>query len=91
MHKSDLVGAVAPAANTSRTAAGRLGDRFTDAVREGLATGASVALAGFGTFAVTERRACQSRTPRTGQLVAIKASKVYRLPGSRSAPIRPRR
>jgi DNA-binding protein HU-beta len=40
-----------------------------------LKTGDEVRLVGFGTFSVSERSASEGRNPRTGEKIAIAASK----------------
>ena len=45
------------------------------AIEGALAKGDSVQLIGFGTFGVKERSAREGRNPRTGEVVAIPASK----------------
>ena len=51
-------------------------DAMIDSVTDTLKKGDSVALVGFGTFAVKERAARTGRNPQTGQPIDIKAAKV---------------
>lgn len=76
MKKSDLVTAIAEAAELSKADAARALDAFVDSVTAALKGGDSVTLVGFGTFEVRERAARQGRNPRTGKPLKIKASKV---------------
>ena len=46
-----------------------------EAMREALESGETVSIAGFGTFSVRERAARRGRNPRTGESIAIGASK----------------
>jgi DNA-binding protein HU-beta len=76
MKKSDLVAAIAEAAELSKADAGRAVDAFVEVVTKALKDGDSVTLVGFGSFEVRERAARQGRNPRTGKPLNIKASKV---------------
>jgi DNA-binding protein HU-beta len=75
MNKSDLIEAVAEAADISKAAAGRAVEGMTDAIAAALRSGDTVSLIGFGTFAVKERAARTGRNPKTGEGIAIPASK----------------
>jgi DNA-binding protein HU-beta len=75
MNKSDLIEAVAEAADISKAAAGRAVDGMTDAIIAALKGGDTVSLIGFGTFAVKERAARTGRNPKTGASIEIGASK----------------
>jgi DNA-binding protein HU-beta len=75
MNKSDLVEAMADAADISKSAAGRALDGLTDAIAVALKEGDSVSLIGFGTFSVKERAARTGRNPQTGAAIEIAASK----------------
>lgn len=76
MNKSELIDAVAEAADLSKASAGRALDAVVDAITESLQEGDSVALVGFGTFQVKERAARTGRNPQTGETIEIKAAKV---------------
>ncbi len=76
MNKSQLIDAIAAGADISKAAAGRALDSFADAVTGALKEGDSVALVGFGTFAVRERAARSGRNPQTGETIQIAAAKV---------------
>jgi DNA-binding protein HU-beta len=75
MNKSELIDAIADAADISKAAAGRALDGMTDAITDALKKGDTVSLVGFGTFSVRERAAREGRNPRTGETIKIKASK----------------
>jgi DNA-binding protein HU-beta len=75
MNKTELIDAVASAADLSKASAARAVDAVTDAILAALAKGDNVALAGFGTFAVKDRAARQGRNPRTGETIEIAASR----------------
>ncbi len=75
MNKSDLIDAMAEAADVSKSAAGRALDALTDSVAVALKNGDTVSILGFGTFSVKERAARTGRNPQTGATIEIKASK----------------
>jgi DNA-binding protein HU-beta len=75
MNKSDLIEAMADAADISKSAAGRALDGLTDAIAVALKNGENISLIGFGTFSVKERAARTGRNPQTGATIKIKASK----------------
>jgi DNA-binding protein HU-beta len=76
MNKSELIDAMAEAADISKAAAGRALDGLMDAITVALKDGDAVSLIGFGTFAVKERAARSGRNPRTGETIEISASKI---------------
>ncbi|MCS3902997.1 DNA-binding protein HU-beta [Methylohalomonas lacus] len=76
MNKSELIDAVAEAADISKASAARALDGALDAITDSLKKGDSVTLVGFGTFSVRERAARTGRNPQTGAEIKIKASKV---------------
>ena len=76
MNKADLIDAIADSADLSKASAGRVLDAVIDNITSALKKGESVTLVGFGTFTVRHRAARSGRNPRTGETIAIKASKV---------------
>jgi DNA-binding protein HU-beta len=74
-NKNDLVVSVAEATGLSKADAGRAVDAVFDAITDALKAGEEVRLVGFGTFTVSERAASEGRNPRTGEKIAIAASK----------------
>ena len=76
MNKSELIEAMAEAADIPKAAAGRALDGMVDAVTEALKDGDQVSLIGFGTFSVKERAARTGRNPQTGATIEIAASKI---------------
>lgn len=76
MNKSQLIDKIAAGADISKAAAGRSLDAFIEAVTEALKEGDSVALVGFGTFAVRDRAARAGRNPQTGKPIQIPAGKI---------------
>lgn len=75
MNKTDLVAAVAEAADLTKADAGKAVDALFDAIAEALKGGGEVRLIGFGSFAVAERPAGEARNPRTGEKIAVPASR----------------
>jgi len=76
MNKTDLVAAVAEKSDLTKANAGRAVDAVLDAITEGLKSGNTITLLGFGTFSVKERAARTGRNPQTGATIEIKASSV---------------
>ncbi|MES9904170.1 MAG: HU family DNA-binding protein [Sedimenticola sp.] len=75
MNKTELVDAMADAADISKAAAGRALDGLIDGITEALKNGDQVSVIGFGSFTVRERAARTGRNPQTGATIQIKASK----------------
>ena len=76
MNKSELVQAVADAADIPKATAAKSIDATIESIKDALAEGDSVTLIGFGTFTVRERAARVGRNPRTGERLDIKAANV---------------
>lgn len=76
MNKSDLIDAVADAADISRASAARAVDAVTDSIIAALKRDDAVTLVGFGTFLVSTRDARVGRNPKTGEPINLKASRV---------------
>jgi DNA-binding protein HU-beta len=76
VNKSELIDSIAASADLSKASAGRALDATIEAIGDALKGGDSVALVGFGTFAVKERAARTGRNPQTGNPIEIKAAKV---------------
>ncbi|MBL4867072.1 MAG: HU family DNA-binding protein [Pseudomonadales bacterium] len=76
MNKSDLIDAIATAADIPKAVAGRALDATLDTVSETLTNGEQVVLVGFGTFSVKERAARTGRNPRTGDPIDIPAARI---------------
>lgn len=75
MNKTELVAAVAEKTGLSKKDAEKAVKAFTDVVSDELVKGEKIQLVGFGTFEVTERAAREGRNPKTGEPMAIAASK----------------
>lgn len=76
MNKSDLIDAIASAADINKSDAGRALDAVVDSITDTLKRGDQVSLVGFGTFSVKHRAARDGRNPQTGETIKIKASNV---------------
>ncbi len=76
MNKTELVDAVASAADLPKASAAKAVDAVLNSVSDTLAKGDKVTLIGFGTFEVRERSARTARNPRTGDPIQIAATKV---------------
>ena len=76
MNKSELIDVVAQNAGVTKASAGEVVEATLDAIADALSGGDSVALVGFGTFSVRERGARTGRNPRTGESIAIAASRI---------------
>ena len=76
MTKSELSAKVAAQASLSVTAADKAVNAVFSAITDALANEETVALTGFGTFSTKRREAREGRNPRTGESIAIAASRV---------------
>ncbi|MDI2589126.1 MULTISPECIES: HU family DNA-binding protein [unclassified Psychrobacillus] len=76
MNKTELVNAVAEAAELSKKDASKAVEAVFESIQSALADGGKVQLIGFGNFEVRERAARKGRNPQTGEEIDIAASKV---------------
>ena len=77
-NKADLIDTSADAADLSKSQAGAALDALLGDITGALSKGERVAIAGFGTFQISERAARQGRNPQTGATIQIAASKNVR-------------
>ena len=75
MRKSDIAAAVAGRAPLTNAQAKSAVNAVFDAIRDALANGDTVTVTGFGRFSTKSRPARTGRNPRTGESMAIAASK----------------
>ena len=75
MNKADLIAAVSKVVCTKKEAAAAV-DTVLDSIKASLKKGNPVTLIGFGTFAVSKRKARKGRNPQTGAEIKIPAKKV---------------
>ena len=82
MNKSDVIQDVAGAAGVTRQDVEKVIDAFFDTVRAAVGSGDRVAWPSFGSFSATDRQARTGRNPRTGEAVAIPASRAVKFSAS---------
>ena len=75
MNKGEFIAAVAAKTGMTQADAGRAVDAVLATVTETLAKGEDVRFTGFGNFEVVQQGARAGRNPRTGEEIAIPASK----------------
>ena len=76
MNKTELIATVAEKAELSKKDSDKAVAAVFDAITESLKAGDKVALVGFGTFDVKDRPERTGKNPRTGEPVAIAATRV---------------
>ena len=76
MNKTELIATVAEKAELSKKDSEKAVAAVFDAITESLKAGDKVALVGFGTFDVKDRPERTGKNPRTGEPVAIAATRV---------------
>lgn len=83
MNKADLIDRIAAGSRINKTQAAAAIDTLVDSVTGALRKGDRVALVGFGTFSVSQRKARNGRNPQTGAVIKIAARKVAKFtPGA---------
>lgn len=88
MNKAELINAMASDASLTKAEAKNALNAFVKATTKALKKGDRVALVGFGSFGITERKARKGRNPQTGKEINIKAKKVVKFkPGSDLAKV----
>ena len=84
MNKTELIEKVAKESALSKSAAEQVVNSVFAAMTEAMKSGDKVALAGFGTFAVTERAAREGRNPKSCETITVSARKTVKFkPGSK--------
>ncbi len=73
-----MINAVAAKAGLSKAGAKKALDAVLESVKKTVKGGGKVALVGFGTFYVAQRKARTGRNPQTGKAINIKAKKVVK-------------
>lgn len=76
MNKGNLIERIAEKTNLSKTTAADALNSALECIETALREGDSVALVGFGTFSVSDRKARTGRNPQTGAPLQIPARKV---------------
>jgi DNA-binding protein HU-beta len=76
MNKADLIDRIAAGAGITKSQAASAVETSVTAITGALKKGERVALVGFGTFSVSQRKARNGRNPQTGSVIKIAARKV---------------
>jgi len=83
MNKADLVDRIAAGSDISKAQAANAIDTAMQSITGALKRGDRVALIGFGTFSVAQRKASNGRNPQTGATIKIAARRVAKFtPGA---------
>ncbi len=83
MNKGNLIERIAEKTNLSKTTAADALNSALECIETALSEGDNVSLVGFGTFAVSERKARIGRNPQTGAALQIPARRVAKFkPGA---------
>ncbi len=84
MTKAELIAHVATDAKIKKADAEKAINSLIKAISKTLKSKGRLALAGFGTFAVTARKAREGRNPQTGKPIKIPATKVVKFKPGKS-------
>jgi DNA-binding protein HU-beta len=76
VNKNELIESVAERTGLAKSDAARAVESVLGTLTEAMQRGDTVALSGFGTFVAKVRAARSGRNPRTGEAIAIPASRV---------------
>ena len=76
MNKGDLIHHVAKDVKVTKVQAARAIDSVVENITRTLKKGERTSLVGFGTFAISRRKARTGRNPQTGKEIKIAAAKV---------------
>ncbi len=76
MPKAELVSQVAQDCDISKAKAGQAVDVVVNSIQTTLGGGGRIAIAGLGTFGISNRAARMGRNPQTGQPIQIPARRV---------------
>ena len=78
MNKADLIDRISASCHISKATAATAIDTAVDSITSALKKGDRVALIGFGTFSVSQRKARNGRNPQTGATIKIPKRRVVR-------------
>ena len=84
MNKGELVEKIAAATGLSKKESEGAVNAFVETIQAALKKDDKVAIAGFGTFAVSNRKARTGRNPHTGEEIKIAASKTPKFNAGKS-------
>ena len=76
MNKADLATEIAKRTKLSKAKSWEVINATFESIKASLKKGQKVALVGFGSFSVKQRKARMGRNPKTGETIQIKARKV---------------
>ena len=76
MNKADLILSISEEVGLSKKDTENVVNVLIETIQKQLKKGEKVAIAGFGTFDVSERKAREGRNPQTGETIKIAASKL---------------
>lgn len=83
MNKLELIDVTASNSNLAKVDAKKAVEAFVNVVSENLKKNERIALIGFGSFSILDRKTRVGRNPQTGKEITIKAKKVVKFkPGS---------
>ena len=78
MNRADIINKMVEATELTKAEADKAMTAFLDSVKEGLMSGEKIAIIGFGSFSVVERKARMGRNLQTGEEIEISASKTVK-------------
>ena len=84
MNKAELIEKVAEVTGLSKKEGESAVNAFVDVIQGSLKKGEKVAIAGFGTFDVSHRKARTGRNPQTGEEIKIAESKTPKFKAGKS-------
>lgn len=75
MNKTEMIAKVAEKTGYTKKDTTIVVDTLCEVIKDAVVAGDKVAIAGFGTFDVSERKEREGRNPQTGETITIAASK----------------
>lgn len=75
MNKTEMISKIAEKTGYTKKDTTIVVDTLCEVIRDAVVVGDKVAIAGFGTFDVSERKEREGRNPQTGASITIPASK----------------
>lgn len=84
MVKQELVAKMVEKTNVSKKDAKACADALFETIKEELAAGGKVQIAGFGNFEITERKARMGRNPKTNEEMPIPGGKAPKFKASKA-------
>lgn len=78
MTKAELIAEIAQTSGLTKADTEKSLNAFVEVAKKTLKKDGKLAIAGFGSFVVSKRKARKGRNPQTGETIKIKASKVVR-------------